>query len=83
MDDSHHCHPDTDGLETFGSANTIPASLRGRPWIGIRFDCCGTYTRVYRNADGTAYQGRCPCCLRTARLSVGPGGTDARFFVAE
>ena len=58
-------------------------TLRGRQWVGIRFDCCDIYTRVYRNVEGTAYVGRCPQCLRGVRLRVGPDGTDSRFFVAQ
>ena len=54
-----------------------------RPWVGIRFECCGAYSRVYRNTDGTAYEGRCPRCLKQVRLRVGPDGTSARFFTAE
>ena len=54
-----------------------------RPWVGVRFDCCGVYFRVYRNAEGTAYSGRCPRCTRAVRMTVGPGGTASRFFVAE
>ena len=53
-----------------------------RPWVGIRFECCGAYARVYRNPEATAYVGRCPRCLQTVTLRVGPGGTDQRFFVA-
>jgi len=59
------------------------AQNRGRPWVGIHFDCCGVYLRVYRNAEGTAYEGFCPRCCRKVKLRVGPGGTNARFFVAD
>ena len=46
------------------AADRAPGS---RKWIGIKFDCCGTYARVYKNRDGTAYEGRCPRCLRSHR----------------
>jgi len=55
---------------------------QGRRFIGIRFTCCEIYTRVYLNRTGTAYEGRCPRCLRTIAIKVGPGGTDQRFFTA-
>ena len=58
------------------------ASLRGRPWIAVRWECCSAYSRIYRNAAGTAYEGRCPRCRRPVRVRVGPGGTDHRFFTA-
>lgn len=64
-----------------GDRSSNPA--RGRPWVGVRFDCCDVYTRVYRNRAGTAYEGRCPKCLAGIRLRVGPGGTSSRFFVAD
>lgn len=71
-----------DGLDDGDDAESSPGQTK-RPWIGIRFDCCGAYTRVYRNAEGNAYEGQCPRCGKKVRLRVGDGGTDARFFVAE
>lgn len=72
---------DIRGVEADAAESGAPD--RTRPWIGMLFDCCNVYVRIYRNEQGTAYEGRCPRCLRPVRLRVGPGGTDARFFVAE
>ena len=65
------------------SAVTRRAAQRdSRPFLGVRFRCCGAYARVYLHRDGTAYEGRCPRCLKPVRALVGPGGTDNRFFDA-
>lgn len=53
-----------------------------RRFVGICFECCSVYTRVYINREGTAYEGRCPRCAHPVRLVIGPNGTDARFFAA-
>ncbi|MAG56834.1 MAG: hypothetical protein CMJ83_11125 [Planctomycetes bacterium] len=53
-----------------------------RAWIGILFECCGVYARIYRASKASAYRGRCPRCLSTITLSVGDGGTDTRQFRA-
>ena len=53
-----------------------------RKYIGVLFECCKAYQRIYINREGTAYVGRCPKCFRNLRIEVGPGGTDARIFRA-
>jgi hypothetical protein len=53
-----------------------------RKFVGVHFTCCDVYTRVYVNRDATAYEGNCPRCAKRVRLTIGPGGTDSRFFTA-
>lgn len=83
MDDPPPYHLEVEGVEDTANFAGSATTLRDRPWIGIHFDCCGVYTRIYRNTDGTAYQGCCPLCLRRIKLRVGADGTSARFFTAE
>ena len=59
-----------------------PSSPQRGGFVGITFGCCGTYARIYRNREGTAYVGNCPRCARPVRLKIGPGGSDERFFTA-
>jgi len=54
----------------------------GKKFLGIKFECCGVYARIYQNKDGTAYVGRCPKCMRPIRINIGAGGTNNRFFRA-
>ena len=71
---------DISGVE--GANRPSEAQRPERPWIGVQFDCCGIYTRIYRNAAGDAYEGFCPKCARPVHVKVGPGGTTQRLFRA-
>jgi hypothetical protein len=53
-----------------------------RPFLGIHFECCRTYARIYRNEQGTAYRGCCPTCRAVINIPIGSGGTSSRFFNA-
>ena len=51
-------------------------------FLGIMFECCNVYGRIYKNKEVTHYQGKCPCCLREIKIRIGEEGTGARFFRA-
>ncbi|TWT42918.1 hypothetical protein [Botrimarina hoheduenensis] len=51
-------------------------------FLGVTFECCGVYTRIYRNKNGDAYVGRCPRCLASLTVGIGPGGQSGRFYTA-
>lgn len=51
-----------------------------KKFLGILFECCGVYGRIYQNKDGTAYVGRCPKCMRAIKVKIDEGGTGQRFF---
>ena len=53
-----------------------------RPFLGIRFKCCRTYGRIYRNESKTAYTGKCPKCMAKVNVPIGSGGHTSRFFNA-
>jgi hypothetical protein len=59
-----------------------PAPATPRPYIGVLFECCGVYTRIYRKPDHDAYVGRCPKCFALVRARVGPDGVSTRIFRA-
>ncbi len=70
-------HDDNDDPQADGDRTT-----RRRPYIGVYFECCSVYARIYRRPDEKVYQGRCPNCLAIVRVRVGPDGTNSRIFRA-
>ncbi len=72
------------GFDQHGRPIPPDAGMRdaGRPYVGILFECCGIYARVYRAPTEREYRGRCPRCLRSVRLLVGENGTPRRQFRA-
>jgi hypothetical protein len=62
-------------------AEAKDAGKTDRPFIGVKFECCSVYLRIYRDADGSGYHGACPRCGKRVSFAVGAGGTTARTFV--
>ena len=60
----------------------VRSSRNPRPFIGIHFECCGVYARIYLTKKGDAYAGHCPKCAAPIRVKAGPGGSKSRFWTA-
>tara|TARA_B100000686_G_scaffold348489_1_gene439649 strand:- start:108 stop:287 length:180 start_codon:yes stop_codon:yes gene_type:complete len=53
-----------------------------KKFLGIMFECCNIYRRIYINKEGNAYKGRCPKCFSEVEVRIGECGSDKRFFRA-
>ena len=53
-----------------------------KQFIGILFECCNVYRRIYINKEKNAYKGTCPKCSGEVKIMIGTDGTDTRFFSA-
>jgi len=54
-----------------------------RQFLGVWFECCHAYGRLYKNKEGTMYRGRCPKCLRWVKVPIdinSEKATNRRFF---
>jgi len=63
-----------------GALRKNEQSSAKRPYLGVRFDCCGVYTRLYRPVERPYYYGNCPKCGKSVFIPVAKGGTSSRFF---
>ena len=64
------------------SPRNVPVKAHRKPFVGIRFNCCGVYSRIYLNAEKTAFIGHCPRCAKAVHLEISPTGSDQRIFNA-
>ena len=53
-----------------------------KKFLGIMFECCNIYRRIYINKDGNAYEGRCPKCFGEVKVIIGRDGSEKRIFRA-
>jgi hypothetical protein len=51
-----------------------------RKFLGVMFECCRVYSRVYIDPAGEVYEGRCPRCRKSVRFVVGEGGSGKRMW---
>ncbi|MBN1306820.1 MAG: hypothetical protein JXA18_02810 [Chitinispirillaceae bacterium] len=56
--------------------------MKQKKFLGVHFQCCKIYQRIYRNPDGTAYDGCCPRCGKRVHFPIGEDGIENRFFEA-
>lgn len=51
-----------------------------RPFLGITFECCRVYWRIYLTKDRKRFAGHCPRCGTPVSVPVGPGGSKDQFY---
>jgi len=67
-------------MENISAKKKNSAQGQRRPYIGIFWECCKVYSRIYLNKNETAYVGWCPRCSKRVQLNVSPAGSKSRFF---
>ena len=62
--------------------NQVQSDPSDKTFLGVYYVQCRVYGRMYRNAESTAYIGRCPRCGKMAQARIGAQGYSDRFFKA-
>jgi len=73
-------HVDRQGIPPERRFGGLKEKRERRTFVGMLFDCCNVYSRIYVNRSKTAYVGWCPKCGRRAEVKIGKDGTDCRMF---
>lgn len=68
-------------VKTRGTLQAMKKENR-KKFLGIMFECCNVYHRIYINKEDNAYEGRCPKCFAEVRALIGEDGSTSRFFRA-
>ena len=65
-----------------GSQEAVYFPPPKRKYIGVLFECCDVYTRIYISKKKAAYIGWCPKCAHRIEIKIDKQGTNSRFFRA-
>lgn len=57
--------------------------VKKREYIGVTFQCCHVYTRIYINKKRNAFVGWCPRCGVKMEVFISTEGSDSKFFTAK
>jgi len=58
------------------------ANNRKREFIGVIFQCCRVYSRIYLDKKKKMFAGHCPRCGAKLNILISDSGSESRFFVA-
>ncbi len=71
------------GVDLSEGGNAADPGGSIRPWIGIHFECCNVYSRLYRAPDALRYEGHCPRCGLPVSIRVARDGVNTRLLRAK
>ncbi len=66
--------------DNFRDESARESDGKKREFVGIFWECCKVYSRIYLNSRGTAFVGWCPKCARRVQMNISQSGSKSRFF---